>query len=144
MCRQMPCSVAKEGCGFAQMMIGLEIGRIQVAARAIGVARAAFDDAFEYSQERGAFGRERSGEHQSIGNYLADMATEISASRLLVEHAGARFDSGERADLEASMAKVFASEMAMRVALNAMRIHGAYGDSNPNMTSNDTSAMRRS
>jgi len=116
----------EEGRGFAQMMIGLEIGRIQVAARAIGVARAAFDDAFRYAQEREAFGR-KIWQHQSIGNYLADMATEISASRLLVEQAAERFDSGARADLEASMAKVFASEMAMRVALNAMRIHGAYG-----------------
>ncbi len=116
----------EEGRGFAQMMIGLEIGRIQVAARAVGVARAAFDDAFKYSQEREAFGR-KIWQHQSIGNYLADMATEISASRLLVEHAGERFDSGARADLEAGMAKVFASEMAMRVALNAMRIHGGYG-----------------
>jgi len=116
----------QEGRGFAQMMHGLEVGRIQVASRAVGVARAAFEDTMKYAQERKAFGRPI-WQHQSIGNYLADMATKLTASRLLVLHAAAVFDSGQRADLEAGMAKLFASEAAMEIALSAMRIHGGYG-----------------
>jgi alkylation response protein AidB-like acyl-CoA dehydrogenase len=115
-----------EGRGFAQMMHGLEIGRIQVAARATGVARAAFDDALAYAQQRESFGRPI-WEHQSVGNLLADMATRLTAARRLLLHAAARLDSGERADLEAGMAKLFASEAAMEIALSAMRIHGGYG-----------------
>jgi alkylation response protein AidB-like acyl-CoA dehydrogenase len=115
-----------EGRGFAQMMKGLETGRIQVASRALGVARAAFDDALRYAQERESFGKPI-WQHQSIGNYLADMATKITAARQLILHAAERFDAGERADLEAGMAKLFASEVAMEVALNAVRIHGGYG-----------------
>jgi alkylation response protein AidB-like acyl-CoA dehydrogenase len=115
-----------EGRGFAQMMKGLETGRIQVASRALGVARAAFDDAFRYAQERESFGKPI-WQHQSIGNYLADMATKITAARQLILHAAERFAAGERADLEAGMAKLFASEMAMEVALDAVRIHGGYG-----------------
>jgi alkylation response protein AidB-like acyl-CoA dehydrogenase len=115
-----------EGRGFAQMMAGLEVGRIQVAARAIGVARAAFDDAFRYARQRKAFGQPIV-EHQSIGNYLADMATNITAARQLNLHAARKVDAGERADLEAGMAKLFASEMAAKVTLDAVRIHGGYG-----------------
>ncbi|WP_312881541.1 acyl-CoA dehydrogenase family protein [Thermomonospora cellulosilytica] len=115
-----------EGRGFAQMMKGLEIGRIQVAARATGVARAAFDDAFRYARERESFGRPI-WQHQSIGNYLADMATKLTAARRLLLHAAERLDSGERCDMEAGMAKLFASETAMEIALNAVRIHGGYG-----------------
>ncbi|TWF80637.1 alkylation response protein AidB-like acyl-CoA dehydrogenase [Pseudonocardia hierapolitana] len=115
-----------EGRGFAQMMKGLETGRIQVASRALGVARAAFDDALRYAQERESFGKPI-WQHQSIGNYLADMATKITAARQLILHAAERFDAGERADMEAGMAKLFASEVAMEVALNAVRIHGGYG-----------------
>jgi alkylation response protein AidB-like acyl-CoA dehydrogenase len=114
------------GHGFGQMMAGLEVGRIQVAARAIGVARAAFDDALRYAQQRQTFGKPI-WQHQSIGNYLADMATQISAARLLNLHAAERFDTGERSDMEAGMAKLFASEMAATVTLNAIRIHGGYG-----------------
>ena len=114
------------GRGFAQMMAGLEVGRIQVAARAIGVARAAFDDALRYSQERHTFGQPI-WQHQSIGNYLADMATNIAAARQLNLYAAERVDSGQRADLEAGMAKLFASEMAAKVTLDAVRIHGGYG-----------------
>ncbi len=114
------------GRGFAQMMKGLETGRIQVAARALGVAQAAFDDALRYAQERESFGKPI-WQHQSIGNYLADMATKIVAARQLILHAAEKFDAGERADLEAGMAKLFASEIAMEVALNAVRIHGGYG-----------------
>jgi alkylation response protein AidB-like acyl-CoA dehydrogenase len=115
-----------EGHGFGQMMKGLETGRIQVASRALGVARAAFDDAFRYSQEREAFGQPI-WKHQAIGGYLADMATKITAARQLILHAAERFDSGQRCDMEAGMAKLFASEMAMQVALDAVRIHGGYG-----------------
>jgi alkylation response protein AidB-like acyl-CoA dehydrogenase len=115
-----------EGRGFAQMMKGLEVGRIQVASRALGVASAAFDDAFRYAQERETFGKPI-WRHQAIGNYLADMATKLTAARQLVLYAAARYDSGERADLEAGMAKLFASEVAMEISLNAVRIHGGYG-----------------
>ena len=114
------------GRGFSQMMAGLEVGRIQVAARAIGVARAAFDDALRYSQERRTFGQPI-WQHQSIGNYLADMATNIAAARQLNLYAAERVDTGQRADLEAGMAKLFASEMAAKVTLDAVRIHGGYG-----------------
>ncbi len=114
------------GAGFAQMMSGLELGRVQVAARAVGVARAALEDALRYSQEREAFG-EPIWHHQTIGNYLADTVTAVTAARLMVLHAAAACDAGRRADLEAGMAKVFASEVAMTAALTAVRIHGGYG-----------------
>ncbi|WP_410617044.1 acyl-CoA dehydrogenase family protein [Amycolatopsis sp. lyj-109] len=116
----------EEGRGFAQMMRGLEIGRIQVAARALGVARAALEDSLRYAQERETFGKPI-WQHQSVGNHLADMATKLEAARQLVHHAARRYDSGERADLEAGMAKLFASEAAMEIALDAVRIHGGYG-----------------
>jgi alkylation response protein AidB-like acyl-CoA dehydrogenase len=115
-----------EGRGFAQMMKGLEIGRIQVASRALGVAQAAFDDALAYAQLREAFGKPI-WEHQSVGNYLADMATKITAARQLIRYAADRLDAGQRCDLEAGMAKLFASEMCMEVTLNAIRIHGGHG-----------------
>jgi alkylation response protein AidB-like acyl-CoA dehydrogenase len=115
-----------EGQGFAQMMRGLEIGRIQVAARATGVARAALGRALSYAQEREAFGKPI-WKHQSISNYLADMATKLHAARLLLVDAATAFDRGERADMEAGMAKLFASEVGMEIALDAMRIHGGYG-----------------
>ncbi|MGI8721021.1 MAG: acyl-CoA dehydrogenase family protein [Geodermatophilaceae bacterium] len=117
---------ATEGKGFAQMMRGLEIGRIQVAARAVGVGRAALEDSIRYAQERESFGKPI-WKHQSIGNYLANMATLLTAARQLVLFAARRFDSGERADMEAGMAKLFASEAAMEIALDAVRIHGGYG-----------------
>jgi alkylation response protein AidB-like acyl-CoA dehydrogenase len=114
------------GHGFAQMMKGLETGRIQVAARALGVGQAAFDDALRYAQERESFGKPI-WQHQSIGNYLADMATKLTAARQLIRYAAERHESGQRCDLEAGMAKLFASESAMEIALNAVRIHGGYG-----------------
>jgi alkylation response protein AidB-like acyl-CoA dehydrogenase len=114
------------GRGFAQMMRGLELGRIQVAARAVGVGRAAFEDALRYAQERESFGVPI-WRHQSVGNLLADMATRLTAARQLVLHAAERVDAGERADLEAGMAKLFASESAMQNALDAVRVHGGYG-----------------
>ena len=115
-----------EGQGFAQMMKGLETGRIQVASRALGVAQAALDDALRYAQERESFGQPI-WKHQSIGNYLADMATKTTAARQLILYAAERFETGQRCDMEAGMAKLFASETAMEVALNAVRIHGGYG-----------------
>jgi hypothetical protein len=114
------------GHGFAQMMKGLETGRIQVAARALGVARAAFEDAMQYAQDRTSFGKPI-WKHQSIGNYLADMATQLTAARQLVLYAAERLEAGERCDMEAGMAKLFASEVAMQISLNAVRIHGGYG-----------------
>jgi butyryl-CoA dehydrogenase len=114
------------GKGFGQMMKGLETGRIQVASRALGVATAALEDALAYSQQRESFGQPI-WKHQSIGNYLADMATKLTAARQLTRYAAEKFDSGDRCDMEAGMAKLFASEVAMEIALNAVRIHGGYG-----------------
>lgn len=115
-----------EGEGFAQMMRGLEMGRIQVAARALGVGRAALEDSLSYAQEREAFGKPI-WRHQAIGHHLADMATKLTAARQLTLYAARRLDAGERVDLEAGMAKLHASEVAMEIALSAVRIHGAYG-----------------
>jgi alkylation response protein AidB-like acyl-CoA dehydrogenase len=115
-----------EGKGFGQMMKGLETGRLQVASRALGVGQAALDDALAYAQERESFGKPI-WKHQSIGNYLADMATKLTAARQLTLHAAELYDNGQRVDMEAGMAKLFASEVAMEVALNAVRIHGGYG-----------------
>jgi alkylation response protein AidB-like acyl-CoA dehydrogenase len=115
-----------EGEGFAQMMRGLEIGRIQVACRALGVGRAALEDALRYAQQRETFGKPI-WQHQSVGNYLADMATKLEAARQLTWYAARRYDSGGRSDMEAGMAKLFASETAMEIALSAVRIHGGYG-----------------
>jgi alkylation response protein AidB-like acyl-CoA dehydrogenase len=114
------------GQGFSQMMKGLETGRIQVASRALGVATAALEDALAYAQQRESFGQPI-WKHQSVGNYLADMATKLTAARQLTRYAAERYDSGERCDMEAGMAKLFASEVAMEIALNAVRIHGGYG-----------------
>jgi alkylation response protein AidB-like acyl-CoA dehydrogenase len=114
------------GNGFAQMMKGLETGRIQVACRALGVGQAALQDALRYSQDRESFGKPI-WQHQSIGNYLADMATKLTAARQLILFAAEKFDAGERCDMEAGMAKLFTSEVAMEIALNAVRIHGGYG-----------------
>ncbi|MFP5071543.1 acyl-CoA dehydrogenase family protein [Pseudonocardia nantongensis] len=114
------------GKGFSQMMKGLETGRIQVASRALGVADAALADALRYAQERESFGKPI-WQHQSIGNYLADMATKVTAARQLILYAADKYDAGERCDMEAGMAKLFTSEIAMDVALNAVRIHGGYG-----------------
>jgi alkylation response protein AidB-like acyl-CoA dehydrogenase len=116
----------EEGRGFAQMMRGLEIGRLQVAARALGVGRAALEDSLRYAQERETFGVPI-WKHQSVGNYLAEMATKLTAARQLTLYAARRYDAGERADMEAGMAKLFASESAMQIALDAVRIHGGYG-----------------
>ena len=116
----------EEGLGFKQVMDGLEVGRINVAARAVGVAQAAFEEAIRYSQQRETFGKPIC-EHQAIQLKLADMATKIEASRLLVRQATDKKDRGERCDLEAGMAKLFASEACEEVALEAMRVLGGYG-----------------
>lgn len=115
-----------EGVGFSQMMRGLEVGRLQVAARATGVGMAALEDSLRYAQERESFGVPI-WKHQSIGNYLADMATKLTAARQLLLYAARRLDAGDRCDMEAGMAKLFASETAMEIALNAVRVHGGYG-----------------
>jgi alkylation response protein AidB-like acyl-CoA dehydrogenase len=115
-----------EGRGLQQALSALEIGRINIAGRSIGIAQAAYDAALEYSKQREAFGKPIS-EFQAIQLKLADMATEIQAARLLVWWAASRADSGKRSDREAGMAKLFASEVAIKAALESMRIHGGYG-----------------
>ena len=115
-----------EGQGFKHVMAGLEGGRINVAARAVGVATAAFDAAIRYAQQREAFGQPIA-QHQAIQIKLANMATKIQAARLLTYDAAAKKDAGERVDLEVGMAKLFASEVCGEVAMEAMRIHGGYG-----------------
>ncbi|WP_271798886.1 MULTISPECIES: acyl-CoA dehydrogenase family protein [Dietzia] len=114
------------GRGFAQMMKGLETGRIQVASRALGVAAAALEDSLAYAQQRESFGQPI-WKHQAVGHHLADMATKLTAARQLTLFAAAKADAGERCDMEAGMAKLFASEVGMEIALDAVRIHGGYG-----------------
>ncbi len=116
----------EEGAGFGMVMSGLETGRINVAARAVGVAQAAFEAAIRYSQQRETFGKPIA-EHQAIQLKLADMATKIQAARLLVYDAAAKKDTGQRVDLESGMAKLFASEVCLEVAMESMRVHGGYG-----------------
>lgn len=115
-----------EGRGMQQVLAGLELGRINIAARAVGVAQAAYDAALGYARERTAFGRPIAG-FQAVQLKLADLATEIQAARLLTYWAASRADGGARADMEASMAKYFASEVALKASLESMRIHGGYG-----------------
>jgi alkylation response protein AidB-like acyl-CoA dehydrogenase len=115
-----------DGQGFGQVMAALEAGRINIAARGVGVAQAAFEAALRYSQQRMTFGKPIC-QHQAIQLKLADMAAKITAARLLTEWAAAKKDAGQRADLEAGMAKLYASEISYEVALEAMRIHGGYG-----------------
>ena len=116
----------EEGHGFQQVMSGLETGRINVAARSVGVATAAFEASIKYAQQRETFGKPIS-QHQAIQLKLADMATKIEAARLLTYQAAEKKDRGERVDLEAGMAKLFASEICAEVTLEAMRIHGGVG-----------------
>ena len=117
---------AVEGLGMQQVLSGLELGRINVAARGVGVARAALVESVAYAQVRKTFGKPIA-EHQAIQLKLADMATRVEAARLLVEQAARAYDEGRRCDMEAGMAKLFASEAALENATDAMRIHGAYG-----------------
>ncbi|MCZ2098377.1 MAG: acyl-CoA dehydrogenase family protein [Burkholderiales bacterium] len=115
-----------EGRGLQQVLSGLELGRINVAARGAGLARAALQEAIAYSQVRKTFGKAIC-EHQAIQLKLGEMATRVEAARLLVESAANAFDRGERCDMEAGMAKYFATEAGMDNALDSMRIHGGYG-----------------
>ena len=114
------------GQGFKYFMGAIELGRVNIAARGVGIAQRAFEEAITYAQEREAFGKPIA-EHQAIQLKLAQMATKIEAARLLTMQAAERKDVGDRADLEAGMAKLFATETAAEVALEAMRIHGGYG-----------------
>jgi len=114
------------GRGLPYILGALEVGRINIAARAVGVGRAAFDAALRYSRERQTMGRPIA-EHQAIQLKLADMATKLQAARLLTEHAATRREAGERVDVEAGMAKLFASEAAYEIATDSMRIHGGVG-----------------
>ena len=116
----------EEGQGFYQTVGGLELGRINVAARGVGIANAALKEATSYSQVRETMGKPIC-EHQAIQTKLADMATRCQAARLLTEYAASAYDRGERCDMEAGMAKLFASEAAMENAQECMRIHGGYG-----------------
>ena len=115
-----------EGLGFKHVMTGLEAERINVAARGLGLSRAAFDEAIRYAQQRVTFGKPIA-QHQAIQIKLADMATKIEASRLLIYSAAAKKDRGERCDVEAGMAKLFATETAAEVTLDAMRVMGGNG-----------------
>ncbi|HUY45543.1 MAG TPA: acyl-CoA dehydrogenase family protein [Streptosporangiaceae bacterium] len=115
-----------EGRGMQQVLSALECGRINIAARALGVAQAAYDAALGYSRQRQAFGKPIS-EFQAIQLKLADIATELQAARLLVYWAASKADTGERNDMASGMAKLFASEVALKAAMESMRIHGGYG-----------------
>ena len=114
------------GRGLRLILGALELGRVNIAARALGVARAAFEASLRYAQQRHTFGVPIA-KHQAIQFKLADMATKLEAARLLTASAAAKLDAGERADVEAGMAKLFASEAAFEIATEAMRIHGGYG-----------------
>jgi alkylation response protein AidB-like acyl-CoA dehydrogenase len=114
------------GRGLSYILGALEVGRINIAARAVGLARAAFDVSLQYAQERVTMGKPIA-QHQAIQMKLADMATKLEAARLLTRAAAERRQAGERADVEAGMAKLFASETAFEIAIEAMRIHGAVG-----------------
>jgi alkylation response protein AidB-like acyl-CoA dehydrogenase len=115
-----------EGKGFSQVLDAIEVGRVNVSARAVGVATRAFEEAIRYAQQRHTFGKPIA-EHQAIQFKLAEMATKLEAGRLMMLNAAQRKDAGERSDLEAGMAKLFASEMCHEVCLDALRIHGGYG-----------------
>jgi alkylation response protein AidB-like acyl-CoA dehydrogenase len=112
--------------GFVQMMDALEVGRVNVAARGVGIAQRALELALRYSQQRKTFGKQIA-QHQAIQFKLADMATKVEAARLLTLRAARMKDAGERSDLEAGMAKLFASEAGKEVVEDALRIHGGYG-----------------
>jgi alkylation response protein AidB-like acyl-CoA dehydrogenase len=114
------------GQGFRQMMDALEVGRVNVAARGVGIAQRALELALRYSQERKTFGKQIA-DHQAIQFKLADMATKVEAARLLTMKAARLKDAGERSDLEAGMAKLYASEAGKEVVEDAFRIHGGYG-----------------
>ena len=115
-----------EGRGLQHALSGLELGRINVAARGVGIAQAALDESVRYAQVRKTFGKPIA-QHQAIQLKLADMATRTEAARLLVHRAAEMYDRGDRCDMEAGMAKLFATEAALENATEAMRVHGGYG-----------------
>jgi alkylation response protein AidB-like acyl-CoA dehydrogenase len=116
----------EEGQGFRQVLDGIELGRVNVAARAVGVSTRAFEEAIKYSQERKAFGKTISN-HQAIQIHLAEMGTTLEAARLMLISAAEKKSAGERSDLEAGMAKLFASEACHEIVLKSLRVHGGYG-----------------
>jgi alkylation response protein AidB-like acyl-CoA dehydrogenase len=116
----------EEGQGFRQVLDGIELGRVNVAARAVGVSTRAFEEAIKYAQERKAFGKAIS-QHQAIQIHLAEMGTTLEAARLMLISAAEKKSAGERSDLEAGMAKLFASEACHEICLKALRVHGGYG-----------------
>jgi alkylation response protein AidB-like acyl-CoA dehydrogenase len=116
----------EEGAGFRQVLDGIEIGRVNVSARAVGLATRAFEEAVRYAQERKAFGKPISS-HQAIQIHLAEMATDLEAARLMMLNAAQKKEAGERSDLEAGMAKLFGSEACQSICLKALRVHGGYG-----------------
>ena len=115
-----------EGLGLKHALSGLELGRINVASRGVGIAQAALDESVRYAQLRKTFGKPIA-QHQAIQLKLADMATRTEAARLLTRRAADLYDQGQRCDMEAGMAKLFASEAALENATEAMRVHGGYG-----------------
>jgi alkylation response protein AidB-like acyl-CoA dehydrogenase len=117
---------AEEGQGFRQVLDGIEIGRVNVSARAVGVATRAFEEAIRYAQQRKAFGKPIA-EHQAIQIHLAEMGTTLEAARLMLLSAAEKKSAGERSDLEAGMAKLFASEACNEIVLKSLRVHGGYG-----------------
>ena len=116
----------EEGQGFRQVLDGIEVGRVNVAARAVGLSTRAFEEAIKYAQERKAFGKAIS-QHQAIQIHLAEMGTSLEAARLMLYSAAEKKSAGERSDLEAGMAKLFASEACHEICLKALRVHGGYG-----------------
>ena len=116
----------EEGQGFRQVLDGIEVGRVNVAARAVGVSTRAFEEAIKYAQERKAFGKAIS-EHQAIQIHLAEMGTQLEAARLMLFNAAEKKSAGERSDLEAGMAKLFASEACREIVEKSLRVHGGYG-----------------
>jgi alkylation response protein AidB-like acyl-CoA dehydrogenase len=116
----------EEGHGFRQVLDGIEVGRVNVAARAVGVSTRAFEEAIRYSQERKAFGKAIS-QHQAVQIHLAEMATTLEAAKLMLYSAAEKKSSGERSDLDAAMAKLFASEACHEIVTKSLRVHGGYG-----------------
>ena len=118
--------LGNEGEGFRQVMDGIEVGRVNVAARAVGLATRAFEEAIRYAQERSAFGRPIA-QHQMIQEKLADMGTKLEAARLMLLQAAKKKSAGARSDLEAGMAKYFCTEACHEIVTEALRVHGGYG-----------------
>jgi len=117
---------AEEGRGFQQVLDGIEVGRVNVSARAVGVATRAFEEAIGYSQQRVAFGKTIS-KHQAVQFMLADMGTKLQAARLMLLSAARKKVSGERSDLEAGMSKLFCAEACHQIVTDSLRVHGGYG-----------------